>query len=118
MWWDIYYDDFHRTHGIQSRFGGQVIVDNATALRVVGKDHILATGHSGNMYLINVNEWDSDDVQSFAIELEWLDTLKAAGVCAPTLRDRAALYELSIQAVTRRSTRWPCAQDAASGRRR
>ena len=90
--WDIC-DNADRTRGIESLPGGIVIASNVTAVQVVGKDRILAKDNSGKWLLIKVDEWGPEDVQSFAIEREWLDAVKAAGVTAPSLRDPAQFYK-------------------------
>jgi hypothetical protein len=90
--WDIC-DDANRTRGIDSLAGGIVIVENVVAVQVVGKAHILAKDGSGELYLIKVDEWGPDEVQSFANEPEWLDAVKAAGIAGPNLRDPAEFYK-------------------------
>jgi len=90
--WNIC-DDANRTRGIDSRPGGTVIVDDVTALQVVDKKSILAKNGSGKMFLIKVEEWGEDDVQSFSTETEWLDALKAAGIVNPKLGDPASFYK-------------------------
>lgn len=90
--WDIC-DDFNRTRGIESMPGGKVIVDDVKSLQVVGTTHVLAKDGAGKLYLIKVDEWSDDDVQSFTVESEWLDALKAAGIANPELRDPASLYK-------------------------
>jgi hypothetical protein len=88
--WDIC-DDANRTRGIESLPGGVVVVEKVIGVQVVGKTHILAKDNGGKMYLIKVEEWGPDDVQSFATEAEWLDAAKGAGIKAPNLRDPAEL---------------------------
>ena len=63
------------------------------AMQVVDKQYILAMNGSGRMFLIKVDEWGYDDVQSFASQNEWLDALKAAGIVNTDLRDPASFYK-------------------------
>lgn len=90
--WDIC-DNANRTRGIESLPGGIVIASNVTAVQVVGATHILAKDGAGKWFLIKVDEWGPDDVQSFATEQEWLDAVKADGIPTPSLRDPAKFYK-------------------------
>ena len=86
-------DDANRTRGIESMPGGLVIVEDVKAVQVVDKKYVLAKNGSGQMFLVKVDEWGHDDVQSFATQNEWSEALKAAGIVNTDLRDPASFYK-------------------------